>query len=488
MTRQCIKVRYRLHRRMGLDYFEISEYYERMPRPKKEFIVRPGDTFGVFEVRRPIEDDCWLCKCKICGTTITPTTSTLRRSNLNYCVNSRCKQPDLIKRFRKEYQIWHRLRAMCEDSDSPEFHKAGALGKHFATRWQEFAAFLIDLGPRPSDDHGVYRIDTDGDFTPANCRWALKCEQPREGSNVLIYKDEALPLSAWAARFSISKAALYHRIHRGWSVEDALETPIGDAPEPYMLTLHGKTQSPAAWARELALTAATICARKRSGKSDAAALAPMVMPETQRIIEFQGEALTVTEWAARIKIHPSNLILRLEKLPLEEALRPKRSPLRDLTGETVGSLTVMERSVEDRWRCRCSCGKERLARWSALTRGAAVGCHTCRRSSQVTYEQRLRATAAALRARNALLYADIRRSLEGRAFEFEFVVSPFIFDLVLHDKKLLIEFDGPHHSTSRHQSYDAEKDRLAKQHGFQVIRIPVVASATCLNPSLIAGL
>jgi very-short-patch-repair endonuclease len=461
-----------------------------MPRwpASKPFHVSVGDVFGIYEVTQLRHDDLCVCRCRICGAEITILTKLLQRSNLTYCNNEECKRPGLNKRFRKEYQIWHRIRAMCEDPDSPEFHKAGALGKRFARRWQEFAAFLVDLGPRPSDDHGVYRIDADGDFTPANCRWALKCEQPREGSNVLTYKGEALPLSAWAGRFGISKASLSHRIHRGWSVEDALETPIGDAPEPYMLTLHGKTQSPAAWARELALSASTICARKRSGKSDEEALSPVAVPETQRIIEFRGEALTLAEWASRIGIHPSNLVIRLEKLTLEEALRPKRPPLSDLTGKTVGSLTVIERSVEDRWRCRCSCGRERLARRSSLTRGTATGCHTCQRSSQVTYEQRLDATAAALRSRNALLYADIRRALEGRAFEFEFVLAPFIFDLVLHDKKLLIEFDGPHHNTSRSRSYDADKDQLARRHGFQVIRIPVGASAACLSPSLVTGL
>lgn len=409
--------------------------------PKKVFIVQPGDTFGVFVVEQAEPNDCWRCRCKICGTTITPMTNVLRYGTFTYCVNEQCKRPDLIKRFRKEYQIWHRLRAMCEDPNSPEFHRAGALGKHFSSRWQEFAAFLMDLGPQPTDDHGVYRIDPNGDFVPSNCHWALKTEQVRDGARLLTYKGETLPLSAWARRVGINKATLDHRITEGWTVEDALERPVRDAPEPQLLTLHGKTQTHTQWAAELELSASTIRQRKLAGKTDAEALLPVEEPDTRRVVEFRGEALTLAEWADRIGIRVSNLKIRLERLPLEEALtlprgqpvllhfggasgtaseharrlgvspslvadrlqrgwsleraltlplvvkqpkqaRPPRPPRPDHAGERFHALLAVSRVEREHywnlWLWRCDCGAEIEVTYHLVRNGTVRSCVGCR--------------------------------------------------------------------------------------------------------------
>ena len=78
---------------------------------------------------------------------------------------------------------------------------ARARGITVCERWNDFAAFIEDMGPRPSPKHTIGRIDNDLGYSPDNCRWELPYEQTK--NRAVVYKvpvgDKVLTGKEWAA-------------------------------------------------------------------------------------------------------------------------------------------------------------------------------------------------------------------------------------------------------------------------------------------------
>jgi len=44
-------------------------------------------------------------------------------------------------------------------------------------RWDSFAKFMEDMGPRPSPKHVLGRLKPGKPFSPSNCKWMTRKEQ-----------------------------------------------------------------------------------------------------------------------------------------------------------------------------------------------------------------------------------------------------------------------------------------------------------------------
>ena len=77
-----------------------------------------------------------------------------------------------------EYNSWQNMKKRCLYPKSREYARYGARGITIHPPWvHSFETFLSDVGPKPTPQHSIDRIDNDGNYEPGNVRWATPKEQ-----------------------------------------------------------------------------------------------------------------------------------------------------------------------------------------------------------------------------------------------------------------------------------------------------------------------
>lgn len=127
-----------------------------------------------------------------------------------------------------EYVAWSHMRQRCTNKNSADYADYGGRGVKVCDSWMHsFTQFLSDMGVKPSPKHSIDRIDVNGDYDPANCRWATSNEQARNkrSSRVICAFGETKSIHEWAEEIGVTALAIWKRLERGMHPEAALRLP-----------------------------------------------------------------------------------------------------------------------------------------------------------------------------------------------------------------------------------------------------------------------
>jgi len=115
-----------------------------------------------------------------------------------------------------EYAVWQNMKRRCLNPDNAAYHNYGGRGITIHDSWvNSYAAFIDDVGRRPSPKYTLERIDNDGPYSPDNCRWATRLEQrsnQRQRKNALLI--DGVPLKEAAASLGVPYHTAVRRFRR----------------------------------------------------------------------------------------------------------------------------------------------------------------------------------------------------------------------------------------------------------------------------------
>jgi len=201
------------------------------------FIDLTGQRFGRLTVQKIAGRNnqggiVWSCVCD-CGNVVKVTTGCLNNGHTTSCGCYRRDNTTMRKtvhggRKTKLYKVWQGMRERCFYPSHSFYKYYGGRGitvcEEWANSFEAFREWALANGYR--DGLTIDRKNTDGPYSPDNCRWATQKEQQsnRRNNRWITYNGETHTLTQWSEITGISISTLWHRIKRGCNVEQAFIT------------------------------------------------------------------------------------------------------------------------------------------------------------------------------------------------------------------------------------------------------------------------
>lgn len=126
-----------------------------------------------------------------------------------------------------EYLVWREMISRCTNPKNRQFKDYGGRGIQVARAWLGrggFARFYGHLGARPSGGHTLGRIENDGPYAPGNVRWETRAEQMANfrGNRQITLGGRTQHAAAWARELGTAPSTLADRLRAGWTLPELL--------------------------------------------------------------------------------------------------------------------------------------------------------------------------------------------------------------------------------------------------------------------------
>ncbi len=159
------------------------------------------------------------CICK-CGNECNVALGKLKSGHTQSCgcyQKQRAKEANIKHNFccsrtdgtTAEYRSYSMAKNRCNNPKSKDYVNYGGRGVKF--EFNSFEDFIAHVGKKPSKEVSLERIETNGNYTVGNIKWATRIEQANNKRNNVWYEydGERKTLSQWALYFNIDVRTLH---------------------------------------------------------------------------------------------------------------------------------------------------------------------------------------------------------------------------------------------------------------------------------------
>lgn len=154
----------------------------------------------------------WLCRC-VCGTVKIVVASSLKNGRSKSCG---CLKRERTSQIRKShgksesciYNTWLNMLQRCNNPNNSGYKYYGDRG--IVVEWKTFEDFYADMGDPPKGK-SLDRINTNGNYSKENCRWATQAQQGfnrRPKGKNSKYRGITMRGNSWRARIVLKNVEI----------------------------------------------------------------------------------------------------------------------------------------------------------------------------------------------------------------------------------------------------------------------------------------